>query len=150
MALFNYSRLKYFNTKGQELPLVYDAPKVTFVNPRFNDESGEYLVVVNHPDEDSKSFSFLPTKTGKRFLSTDTSVLCKYRSSSQLLDTTITSDYYTLNEYVSSSEEQEHYFRFLSPKINDILNDFGVDNLAFPSLTFTSKIYFHNYRRWYL
>ena len=143
MALFNYSRLKYFNTKGQELPLVYDAPKVTFVNPRFNDESGEYLVVVNHPDEDSKSFSFLPTKTGKRFLSTDTSVLCKYRSSSQLLDTTITSDYYTLNEYVSSSEEQEHYFRFLSPKINDILNDFGVDNLEFPSLKFTSKIYFN-------
>lgn len=142
MALFNYSRLKYFNTKGQELPLIYDAPKVTFVNPRFNDESGEYLVVVNNPDDD-KSISFMPNKTGKRFLSTDTSVKCEYNSKTQSLKTSVTSDCYTLNEYTSTSDKTEHYFRFLSPKINDVLDDLGVKDLKFPSLKFSSKLYFN-------
>ena len=47
---FNYSQLHYFDSKGREMPLVYDAPRLIFNNPRFESEYGEYLLVRKYID----------------------------------------------------------------------------------------------------
>ena len=138
--MFNYTNLRYFDSKGRELPLVYNAPKIVFDNPRHKDESGEYLVVTC--DENCTEKALLKTKTGKRFLSSDHSIKCTYTSSSQTLSTTTPKDYYNFVEYTTSSSQQECYFNFIPTYTNKLIEALNVTDLEFPSLKFESKMYF--------
>lgn len=138
--MFNYTNLRYFDSKGRELPLVYNAPKIVFDNPRHKDESGEYLVVTC--DENCTEKALLKTKTGKRFLSSDHSIKCTYTSSSQTLSATTPKDYYNFVEYTTSSSQQECYFNFIPTYTNKLIETLNVTDLEFPSLKFESKMYF--------
>lgn len=146
MGQFNYSKLKYFDTKGIELPLVYNAPKIEFINPRYKDESGEYLVVLNNPTENdvnwSSNVSLFSTKTGKRFLETDSDIECIYTSKLQTRNTKTPLEYYSFLPYNSTNDIKEHYFKFLPSYTQDIIDKLGIDELDFPSLKFTTKLYF--------
>ena len=159
MAKFDYSQLHYFDGKGRELPLIYNSPRVVFENPRFENEYGEYLVVTKTPDKCNNIYEYInnvaltKTKTGKRFLSNDI-INCKYISESQTVDASIDNSRCRLIEYSSTfiSKKPDTGEDMKECYIDDISSNFlwenfynnGLDysNIPFPSLYFSSKMYF--------
>ena len=159
MANFDYSQLHYFDSKGRELPLIYNSPKVIFENTRYENEYGEYLVVSKTPDSCDNIYDYInntalhKTKTGKRFLSNDV-INCKFVSGSQVIDGSIDNTRCTLTEYSSNfvSKNNDTMEDMKECYIDDICHNFLWENLhnngfdyskvTFPSLYFSSKMYF--------
>ena len=149
---FNYSQLHYFDSKGREMPLVYSAPRITFVNPRFESEYGEYLVV--RKDNDTDDVYFKKTLTGKRFRSTD-DVKCTLTSPYGIYNITLPNEECHFVEYTSTykykdkstgEDKNECYLSSFDElyALNLLEGEgFNANNLPFPSLKFTSKLSFN-------
>lgn len=149
---FNYSQLHYFDSKGREMPLVYNAPRITFSNPRFESEYGEYLIV--RKDGDTDDVYFKKTSTGKRFTSND-DIKCILTSASGTYNITVPNNKCHFEEYTSTykykdtvtgEDKNECYLSsFCESYVLESLKDkgFNVKNIPFPSLSFSTKLSFN-------
>lgn len=145
---FNYSQLHYFDSKGREMPLVYDAPRLIFNNPRFESEYGEYLLVRKYIDTDDVYFK--KTLTGKRFLSSD-DVKCSLGSYSTDVPNTCchfeeyTSTYKYRDSVTGETKNECYLSSFHETCVLELLKEKGlnVSDIPFPSLRFSTKLSFN-------
>lgn len=154
---FNYSQLRFFNSKGTELPLVYDAPKITLFNPTYENEKGEYAIIRTSPNNISTLDEFIDNvdlkriNIGKRFKESDRI------KSSIILDNHEHTD---INVYPGALSYIEYYSNIGNEKYIDI--DYSnlskaskqsfwkryfnkgleISKIPFPSYKFISKLQF--------
>ena len=155
---FNYSQLKFFTSRGTELPLVHSAPKITIINPKYTSEKGEYLVIRTEPgeissiDDFAKKVDLKRITTGKRFKGTEkikSSLAVKnqeytdisvYPSALSFIDYTTSlgnEKYVDINYQSLDVVTKQAFWRRYENK------GFVAKNIPFPSYVFTSKMSFN-------